>query len=79
MLHDLWRGYPGSKREDAEWANAVLDPVWSGLIDGAWYGRPDPARKVKEPADPGDFERTLEFVDYIMQESWLYIGNKDPE
>jgi predicted nucleotidyltransferase len=72
MLRDLYRGCPGSKREGAEWAKSALDPSWSDLIDGAWEGRPDPARKVREPADPEDFEKTLRFVEYVMNESRLY-------
>ena len=73
MLHDLHRGYPGSKREGAEWAKSVLDPSWSDLIDGAWDSRPDPAQKVRQPPDPKDFERTLKFVEFIMNESRLYM------
>jgi hypothetical protein len=69
MLHDLIRGYPGSKREGAEWAKSVLDPRWIDLIDRAWEGRPDPARSSREPADPADFERTLEFVEYVIREA----------
>jgi hypothetical protein len=72
FLHDLHRGYPGSKREGAEWAKAALDPVWSDLIDATWGGRPDPARKIKEPADPEAFERTLGFVRHVMDLSRLY-------
>jgi hypothetical protein len=71
MLHDLQRGYPGSKREGAAWAKTALDPAWSDLIDGAWGGRPDPARKVREPADPDDFARTQRFVEYAMGQSRL--------
>ena len=67
MLHDFRRGYPGSKREGAEWAKSALDPKWRGLIDRAWSGRPDPAWQVKQPADPEDFERTLKFVEYVMR------------
>jgi predicted nucleotidyltransferase len=74
MLHDLYRGYPGSKREGTEWAKAVLDPTWSGLINGTWEGRPDPAQKIKQPADPKDFEKTLRFVEYVMEQSRLYIS-----
>jgi predicted nucleotidyltransferase len=73
MLHDLQRGYPGSKRAGAEWAKNTLDPSWSALIDGAWDGRPDPARKVRQPADPEAFEETLRFVEYVMNESKRYI------
>jgi hypothetical protein len=76
MLHDLHRGYPGSKREGAEWAKSNLDPSWSGLIDRAWDCRPDPARQVRQPADPGDFERTLRFVEYVMDESRAYAPDE---
>lgn len=69
MLNDLVNGYPGSKREGADWAKKVLDPAWSDLIDRAWDGRPDPAGKIQQPADPQDFERTLKFVRLIMAES----------
>jgi len=77
MLHDLHRGYPGSKREGAEWAKSFLDPSWTDLIDGAWDGRPDPAKKIKEPADPRAFEKTLRFVEYVMNESKAYIPDDD--
>jgi hypothetical protein len=66
MLHDLHTGFPGSKRAGADWAKASLDPAWAGLIDRAWSGRPNPALSVRQPADPGEFERTLEFVRYAL-------------
>lgn len=69
MLHDLRRGYPGSKREGAEWAKRNLDPSWSGLIEDAWGSRPDPASKVKEPPDAEAYEMTLRFAEYVMNES----------
>jgi hypothetical protein len=72
MLHDLVEGHPGSKRAGATWAKAVVDPVWSPLIDRAWGGRPNPALSVQTPADPVDFERTLEFVRLIISESERY-------
>ncbi|MGD8751086.1 MAG: DUF4111 domain-containing protein, partial [Anaerolineales bacterium] len=75
MLHDLYRGYPGSKREGAEWAKSVIDPSWSDLIDGSWEGRPDPARKVRQPADPEYFKRTLRFVEYVIDESKRYTSS----
>jgi len=74
MLHDLYRGYPGSKREGAEWAKSALDPSWSDLIDGTWDGRPDPATKVRQPADPKAFEETLRFVQCVMNESQAYVS-----
>jgi predicted nucleotidyltransferase len=76
MLHDLHRGHPGSKREGAEWAKSILDPSWSELIDRAWDCRPDPARQVRQPADPEDFERTLRFVEHIMDESQAYVSDE---
>lgn len=76
MLHDLRRGYPGSKREGAEWAKRNLNPSWSPLIEGAWSGRPDPARKVKEPADPEVYEMTLRFVEYVMSESKRFMAEQ---
>ncbi len=77
MLHDILNGYPGSKRAGAEWAKSNLDPAWASLIDGAWDGRPDPARKVKEPADPAAFAETLRFVETIMNESRRLMENLD--
>jgi hypothetical protein len=69
MLHDLVEGRPGSKRAGATWAKANVDPAWSPLIDRAWGGRPNPAVSVREPADPADFESTLQFVRMIISES----------
>jgi len=69
MLHDLHTGTNGSKRAGAEWAKAHLDPSWSGLIDRAWSCRPDPATTVRQPTDPEDFARTLEFVQLVIDES----------
>ena len=64
MVHDLSRGFPGSKLAGAEWAKANLDPAWIGLIDRAWDGRPNPAVSVRQLADPEDFKATLEFIQY---------------
>ena len=77
MLHDLHRGYPGSKREGAEWAKSVLASSWSDLIDTAWDCRPDPARQVRQPPDPEDFDSTLRFVKHIMDESRAYLSHQD--
>ncbi len=75
MLHDLYRGCPGSKRAGAEWAKMNL-PAWSDLIDRAWDGRLNPALSVRQPADPGDFERTLKFVNLIIAESAQYAPRR---
>jgi len=79
MLHDLYHGRPGTKREGAEWAKTVLDPGWSDLIDRTWAGRPDPAQKVKLPADPEDFKKTLQFVKLIMNESKRYYSKENTD
>jgi len=72
MLHDLIVGRPGSKRAGAEWAKATFGAAWADLIDRAWGGRPNPAVSVRQPADPADFERTLEFLRLMMREAERY-------
>ncbi len=72
MLHDCYRGRPGSKREGADWAKKSLDPVWRGLIDRAWDCRPDPAVSVRQLADPDDLKKTLSFIKYFIEESEQY-------
>jgi len=67
MLHDLHTGRIQSKRAGAEWAKGVLDPSWAGLIDRTWDGRPNPAVSVRQPADPGEFDRTLDFVRHVIE------------
>jgi hypothetical protein len=76
MLHDLHRGYPGTKREGAAWAKRNLDPSWAPLIDSTWNCRPDPASKVKEPADPDDYQRTLAFLEHVMAESQQFMESE---
>jgi predicted nucleotidyltransferase len=73
MLHDLRAGFPGSKRIGAEWAKANLDPIWIGLINRTWGGRPNPEVSVRTPADPDDFRDTLKFVQYVINESQAYM------
>lgn len=71
MLRDLVLGELSSKRAGAEWAEKHLDRRWAGLIDRAWAGRPDPARSVREPADPADFAAMLAFLRYAIEQSAL--------
>ena len=66
-LHDLHVGAAGSKRAGAEWAKKNMDQSWSGLVDRAWAGRPNPAMSVRQPADEADFKSTLEFVKEVMR------------
>jgi hypothetical protein len=72
MLHDLHNGFPGSKLAGANWAKANLDPRWHGLIDRTWAGRPRPELTSRQPADPADFQATLEFLRHIISEANLY-------
>jgi predicted nucleotidyltransferase len=69
MLHSLQVGTVDSKRAGTEWAKANLDPSWMDLIDRSWSGRPNPAVSVRQPADPQDYARTLEFVRYVIEKS----------
>lgn len=69
MLRDLVAGETGSKCDGAQWAKSNLDPSWGGLIERAWDCRPNPARQVRQPADPHEFERSLAFVRHILQTS----------
>ncbi len=72
MLHTLSTGRVESKREGAGWAKNTLDGRWAGLIQRAWEERPDPSRKVKQKADPDDFESTMEFIRYALALSRKY-------
>jgi predicted nucleotidyltransferase len=67
MLHDLHTGVIGSKRSGAAWTKRRVDPSWHDLIDRAWAGRPNPAVSSREPANPGDLARTLEFIRVILK------------
>ncbi|MFB0509918.1 MAG: aminoglycoside adenylyltransferase domain-containing protein [bacterium] len=73
MHHDLKKGEISSKRKGAEWAKKNLDRSWVDLIDRTWQGRPNPEVSIRQPADPDDFTRTLQFVNYITKESEAYI------
>lgn len=75
MLHDLHTGFPGSKRTGAEWAKATLGLSWTGLIDRAWDGRPNPALSVRQLADPADFRSTLGLVEYAIKTSKKYAAD----
>jgi predicted nucleotidyltransferase len=76
MLHDLHSGRTGSKAAGAAWVKETLDPTWAGLIDRSWSGRPNPAISVRTPADPAEFQSTLAFLQYIIEESNQYYGDK---
>lgn len=66
MLHTLDRGTVTSKRESGEWALGALAAEWAELIRRALADRPDPWLRVHQPADPEDVDRTLAFIDYVI-------------
>lgn len=72
MLQNFIEGKPGSKLAGTEWAKANLDPKWHELIDRSWQTRDDTYISVYHPADPDDYQATLEFVRYIIDESEKY-------
>lgn len=69
ILHSVLRGTVVSKRESAEWALGALDAEWADLIECALANRPDPWRRVHEPAAREDVDRTLAFIDDVMNEA----------
>lgn len=69
MLHDFIYGEPSSKKTGAEWAKQNLDTSWQGLIDRSWATRPVPENSVRTPPNKKDFRDTLNFVEYILNES----------
>jgi predicted nucleotidyltransferase len=66
MLHTLHTGKIKSKPAGAQWAMNTLDQRWAGLIQRAWDERPNPSLKVRQAAEPGEVENTLEFIHYAL-------------
>src|SRR5438094_1286383 len=64
ILHTLATGGVTSKRQAGQWALDALPVEWAPLIQHALDDRPDPWRKVHEPADRDAAERTLAFIDF---------------
>jgi hypothetical protein len=69
ILHTLATGGVTSKRQAGQWALDALPAEWEPLIKAALDDRPDPWRKVREPADRDAAERTLAFMDYARGSS----------
>jgi hypothetical protein len=69
ILHMLETGRVTSKREAGEWALTTLDSEWTELIQRALNERPDPWKRVHQPADADLSERTLAFGDYALKEA----------
>lgn len=72
MLHDLYKGMIGSKLEGIIWAKSNLDPKWGGLIDFCWKERQDALISIRQPMDPKVFEKSLEFVKYVVEQVKKY-------
>lgn len=66
MLYTLDTGGIASKPAAARWAQGALDPRWADLIQRARDERPNPSLKVRQPADPADFQLTLDFIRYAL-------------
>ena len=63
---DLDTGTVGSKRRGAAWAKPRLTRAWAGLIDRSWATRVDPAKTSQTPADPSDYQMTLELLAWLL-------------
>jgi hypothetical protein len=66
MLSTVERGGVVSKPTAARWAVAALGPEWAGLIERAQAQRDDPARGVRQKADPADLAQTHRFIDAVL-------------
>ena len=73
MLHDLHEGKVGSKLAGITWAKANLDPQWTELIDYCWMERQDTSISVKQPAVSEVFEKSLQFVSYVVEQGKKYV------
>ncbi|HEU5066219.1 MAG TPA: aminoglycoside adenylyltransferase domain-containing protein [Gaiellaceae bacterium] len=69
MLQTLAEGHVTTKPEAGRWALRTLEPEWRPLIRFALDDRPDPWRKVREPADPTALEQTRALLDYVRSEA----------
>lgn len=63
---DLATGTVGSKRRGAEWAKERVTPDHAQLIDRAWATRVDTANTWNLPADPADYQGTLDFLAWLL-------------
>jgi predicted nucleotidyltransferase len=66
MLRTLAAGDVVSKRRAGEWALRTLDRRWSPLIQAALDDRPDPWRRVHEPAAAAAIEQTVALAAYAL-------------
>ena len=69
MSQDLNEGKVTSKLEGANWAKEKLDQKWRNLIDYCWKQRQDPNISIKQSAEEGMYEQSIEFVKYIVDQA----------
>jgi predicted nucleotidyltransferase len=67
MLYTLAAAEVTSKPRAGAWALEQLDSRWAALIRRALDDRPDPWRRVHEPADPEVVEETVRFVEDALR------------
>ncbi len=72
MLRDLHMGTNASKQAGARWVVEHWDSTLAGLIERAWLCRPDPAARVREPADPDDYEQAMALVKRVREAALAY-------
>ena len=68
ILHTLETGRLVSKQAALEWARGELPNEWRDLVQRALDDRPDPWRRVHEPADEAIVAETLAFADWVVVE-----------
>lgn len=65
MLFTATRAEVAGKTDAAVWCKSVVPTEWHDLIDRAIAARPNPAQRLRQPADPALMQRTWEFVELI--------------
>jgi len=71
ILHTLETGRLVSKQAALEWARGELPNEWRDLVQRALDDRPDPWRRVHEPADEAIVAETLAFADWVVSRTRL--------
>jgi len=71
ILHTLETGRLVSKQAALEWARGELPNEWRDLVQRALDERPDPWRRVHEPADEAIVAETLAFADWVVSRTRL--------
>jgi len=67
MLHTVHRGTVATKRESGEWALGTLAAEWTEFVWRALADRPDPWLRVHQPAGREDVDRTLAFIEDVIE------------